>query len=148
MLNILMIEDEEADAIMLRRAFDREGLDSAIQVVTDGREGVRYILGEGDYSAREKFPFPQVVFVDLNMPVMTGFEVLRWMKENGTYDILPTMVFSSSNRREDIEEAYRLGANAYLVKPNSLSDLQKFARITHEFWTNCAKPDIKRRSEG
>ena len=140
-----MIEDEEADAIMLKRAFTREGITSSIQVVNDGREGVRYLLGEGQYVHRETYPFPHVVFVDLNMPVMTGFEVLEWRKKHENYSVLPTMVISASNRQEDVYKAYQLGANAYVVKPSSLEELQKIARTTHDFWMSCAKPQLSLR---
>ena len=137
-----MIEDDEADAVMLKRAFNREGIQSAIQVVTDGAEGVRYLLGQGDYAQRKKFPFPNLVFVDLNMPVMTGFEVLEWRRNHAEYNVLPTMVISASNRPEDIQRAYQLGANAYVIKPSSLAELQKCARTTHDFWMNCATPRV------
>jgi CheY-like chemotaxis protein len=143
MLSILLIEDDEADVFMLRKAFTREGLQWPIQAVNDGGEGVRYLKGEGDYSQREKFPFPNLILLDLNMPVMSGFDVLEWLKGHDAYSVVPKMIVSASNRSEDIDKAYRLGANAYFVKPSSLTGLQAFARATHEFWTTCSKPLVR-----
>ncbi len=142
MLTILIVEDSEDDAFLLRRALDREGFKSSVQLVCDGRQAVKYLRGEGDYSDRHVHPFPDVVFTDLKMPGLDGFGVLKWLKSHPECKLLPTMVLTSSNEDEDINKAYGLGANAYLVKPGTLAELQKLVRTVHEFWNRCAKPNI------
>ncbi len=76
------------------------------------------------------------------MPVMDGFAVLNWLKTHPKCSLLPVMVFSSSNNDGDIEKAYRLGANAYLVKPSSMTELQAVVRVAHDFWKRCAKTEL------
>jgi CheY-like chemotaxis protein len=139
-LTILLVEDDEDDAILLQNAFEREGIK---RIVRNGVQCIQYLEGEGDYADRESSPFPNVIFTDLKMPVMDGFDVLRWLRDHSRSFFVPAMVLTSSSDYGDIEKAYRLGANAYLVKPNSLPDLQKFIRTAHDFWKNCAKPTLR-----
>ena len=122
MLNILLIEDSEDDAFLLDRAFNREGINSSFRRVHNGVQAISYLEGEGDYANRINSPFPGVIFTDLQMPEMDGFAVLHWLKTHPKCSVLPVMVFSSSNNDSDIEKSYRLGANAYLVKPSSLAE--------------------------
>jgi CheY-like chemotaxis protein len=140
MLTILIIEDNEDDAFLLRAALNREGINSSVHLVANGKEGVRYLLGEGAYADRVQSPLPDVIFTDLNLPIMSGFDVLSWLKGHPELSVLPTMVISASNRDEDIQKAYQLGANAYLIKPGSLAQLQKIIRAAHDFWSFCVKP--------
>ena len=126
----------------MRRAFEREQISSKISRVEDGRQAVRYLQGEAPYADRAVSPFPHVIFTDLKMPLMDGFEVLHWLRSHPKCSLLPTMVFSASAHDEDIEKAYRLGANAYLVKPGTLDALQRTVRQAHDFWIHCSKPRI------
>ncbi len=144
MLTILLIEDDEGDAFMLRRAFDREGILGSIQVATDGKQGMRYLQGEGEFHDRTKYPFPDFVFTDLNMPVLNGFDLLEWRKTHNDFSVVPVMVLSASNHQQDIEKSYRLGTNAYFVKPSSLSQLQKLLRDTHSFWMSTERPKLNK----
>ncbi len=139
MLNILLIEDSEDDAFLFESALNREGLGSRVCRVENGVQAISYLEGEGDYHNRSTFPFPTVIFSDIKMPVMDGFAILKWLKTHPRCSVLPVMMFSSSSEQADIEKAYRLGANAYLVKPMSLDELQKSVQIAHEFWKRCSK---------
>jgi CheY-like chemotaxis protein len=141
MLTILLIEDSEDDAFLFDRALNREGIESTVRRVDNGAEALSYLEGDGVYSDRGKSPFPTVIFTDIKMPVMDGFAVLEWLKKHPVCSILPVMVFSSSAIDSDIERAYRLGANAYMVKPNSLKDLRKMVKTAHDFWIQCSKTD-------
>src|SRR5687767_1809491 len=101
-----------------------------------------YLKAEGKFEDRSQYPFPSVMFIDIKMPRVNGFEVLQWLKDHEHCRIIPVLVFSSSEQPEDIERAYQLGANAYLVKPNKMEDLEKILRSTYEFWSHCAKPRV------
>ncbi len=142
-LNILLIEDSDDDAFLLDRALNREGIPTSMRRVANGAQAVSYLEGHGDYSNRSASPFPNVIFTDLNMPVMDGFAVLHWLKQNPNCSLLPVMVFSSSNNDGDIEKAYRLGANAYLVKPSTLTELQAVVRVAHDFWKRCSVAPVR-----
>jgi CheY-like chemotaxis protein len=115
----LYVEDEEADAIFMRRAFARQGSESALRVVRDGREAIDYLSGAGDYRDRMKYPLPTIVLLDLNLPKVNGFEVLQWMRVHPDFACLPVVVFSSSTLEEDRVKAQRLGANEFVSKPSS-----------------------------
>jgi CheY-like chemotaxis protein len=143
MLNILLIEDSEDDAFLFERALNGEGISSSLRRVNNGVQAISYLEGEGRYGDRSKSPFPSVVFTDIHMPEMDGFAVLNWLKTHPKCSLLPVMVFSSSNNDGDIEKAYRLGANAYLVKPSSMGELQAVVRSAHDFWRRCARTEIK-----
>jgi CheY-like chemotaxis protein len=139
MLNILLIEDSEIDALLFEEALVREGISGSLRRVSSGVQAISYLEGEGHYADRIGSPFPSVIFTDIHMPTMDGFAVLHWLRNHPKCGLLPVMVFSSSNDDSDIEKAYRLGANAYLVKPSSVTELQASVRAAHEFWRRCAR---------
>ena len=130
-LTILIAEDSEDDAFFLERAFRKIGLKNPVQILTDGAAVMDYLKAEGKFKDRSEYPFPSVLFLDIKMPRVSGFEVLHWLKENEQCKIIPTMVFSSSEQPEDIERAYQLGVNAYIVKPNKAEDLEVILRSTY-----------------
>jgi len=142
---ILLVEDDENDAMLLRMAFEKNGIANPVQWVKDGLEAVSYLNGDGIYADRTKFPFPEVLLVDLKMPRMTGLELLKWISEHPQFKIIPTIVMTSSRQELDIEHAYQLGANTYMTKPISFDELAKMVKLTHEYWAMSAKPKPKHR---
>ena len=141
-LTILIAEDSQDDAFFLERAFRKIGMKNPVQILTDGAEVLDYLNAKGKYENRTKYPFPSVMFIDIKMPRVNGFEVLQWLKDHQECRVIPTMVFSSSEQPEDIERAYQLGANAYFVKPNSTEQLADLLRCAYDFWARCAKPRV------
>jgi CheY-like chemotaxis protein len=139
-LTILIAEDSQDDAFFLERAFRKIGLKNPVQILTDGAAVMDYLKAEGKYSNRSEYPFPSVMFIDVKMPRVNGFEVLQWLQCHQQCKVIPTMVFSSSEQPEDIERAYQLGANAYIIKPNTTTELEEILRSAHDFWSRCAKP--------
>jgi CheY-like chemotaxis protein len=125
---ILVAEDEESDAFMLRLACQKAGLTRPLVVVGDGREAVDYLSGSGRYADRSVHPLPALVVLDLKMPRMTGFDVLGWLAEQPTFKTLPAVVLSSSSDESDIKKARALGAREYFIKPHRLEDLVDIAR--------------------
>lgn len=116
---VLYVEDEEGDALFMSRAFEQRGLAGSLQVVGDGRAAIDYLSGSGKYGDREKHPLPTLVLLDLNLPQVSGFGVLEWMRNNPDYARLPVVVFSSSTRADDRIKATALGADEFLTKPSS-----------------------------
>jgi CheY-like chemotaxis protein len=139
-LTILIAEDSQDDAFFLERACRKIGLKNPVQILTDGNEVLDYLKAEGKYQNRTEYPFPSVMFIDIKMPRVNGFEVLKWLQEHPECKIIPTIMFSSSEQPEDVERAYQLGVNAYLVKPNATAELEEILRSTYDFWARCAKP--------
>jgi CheY-like chemotaxis protein len=116
-----------------------------LQVVTDGEDAMAYLEGEGKYADRDIFPLPQLIVMDIKMPRKTGFDVLAWVKGNEQpIRRIPIVIVSSSNNPSDINRAYELGANAYMVKPVNFRAVEHlFSSITHYWGLECAKPELE-----
>lgn len=141
-LTILIIEDDPNDVILLERALSRENINNPIQVVRDGQEAINYLQGEGKYSDRVQFPFPSVIFTDLKMPRLSGFDVLEWLRRHPECSVIPIIILTASKLDEDIKKAYQMGANAYLVKPSQIGELQEMVKTAYNFWAWCEKPRL------
>ena len=131
---ILIVEDNPDDVLFLRRAFDATGIPAAVSAVHDGAGAIDYLMGQGKYADRQKHPFPGVMILDLNMPVASGFVVLRWLREQPVLKRLPVVVLSSSAEEEDVNLAYDLGVSSYIVKPSGLKALDDVARQVASYW--------------
>lgn len=125
---ILYVEDEEDDVFFLRAALRRTAAAVALAVVNDGPTAIRYLAGEGMFGDRRIFPVPALTLLDLNLPVLSGFEILEWICENPDCGAAPVIVFSSSGRPEDRERARGLGAIDFIQKPTSGSEFDAVVR--------------------
>jgi len=119
---VLLAEDSENDVLMFRRAARRANFTQPLHVVSNGEETIAYLKGEGKYEDREKYPLPALVLLDLKMPRTDGFEVLQWVRQQSDFDTMQVVVLSSSDEIRDINRAYELGANSFLVKPVSFDE--------------------------
>jgi CheY-like chemotaxis protein len=131
---ILYVEDEEADVVLLRHVFEKLGVRNPLQAVKDGKLAKNYLAGNAPFDDRSRHPIPGLVLLDLNLPYWSGFEVLEWIRQQPQLRRLPVVVFTSSNRPDDIARAYDAGANGFLVKPNSLADLRRLVLAVRDFW--------------
>lgn len=122
------------DAMLLERAVRRTGTSFELVRVLNGEELINYVEGTGAFADRAKHPAPELVLLDLKMPVKDGFAVLRWRQKHEEALGLPVVVFSSSGLRADIERAYALGANSYVTKPTGSHRLEGMVRALHEWW--------------
>ncbi len=134
MITVLYVENEENDVLFMRRAFSRAGLEGCLRPVCDARTAMRYLTGEDPYGDRSVHPFPVLLLMDLNLPSLSGFELLHWMREQPALRQLTVVIFSSSARPEDIERAQKLGAHDYLQKPRSGSQFVEVAQQLREKW--------------
>jgi len=125
---VLLVDDSENDVVLMRIVFERAGFVQPLQRAFDGNEAIAYLRGDGRYGDRAQFPLPTVMLLDLNMPRKNGFEVLEWIRRQPALERLHVYVLTASSRPEDIERAYHLGANSYLVKPGNLDGLQDMAQ--------------------
>lgn len=132
--SILVAEDNDDDAFLLQRTFIRAGIDVRIDVVCDGEETIDYLKGKGRFGNRSKHPIPKLLVLDLKMPRLNGFDVLKWLRSDPKLKRLPVTVLSSSDEMVDVNKAFDLGANSYVVKPSDLNDLTSIAAKLHEYW--------------
>ena len=131
---ILLVDDSENDLTLMQIAFLKAGLNSPLQMVHDGEEAIAYLKGEGPYTDRNKFPLPAVILLDLNMPMKNGFDVLDWLRsQQPAFKRISTIILTASMRPEDVERAFDLGANSYLVKPSTLEDLIAMIRCLSDW---------------
>ena len=132
--NILVVDDDVNDVFLLRRAFQRANLAAALRVAQDGEQAVAYLGGQGEYADRERYPLPALMLLDLKMPRKSGFEVLEWLRRQPGLRRLIVVVLSSSNQHSDINRAYDLGANSYLVKPAGFDRLLELVESVSTYW--------------
>ena len=116
---ILYVEDEENDVFFMNLAFGKAGLGHLFRTVPNGRDAMQYLSGADDYADRQRFPLPAAMLLDLSLPMVSGFEVLEWVRRQARFHRLPVVMFSGSVRTEDREKALKLGATDYIEKPTS-----------------------------
>ncbi|MFL5846999.1 MAG: response regulator [Solirubrobacteraceae bacterium] len=129
-MRILLVEDINADAILLREALQDAGMGKQLVVARDGQEALDLLHGSG--------PLPQLVLLDLNLPRVSGQHVLDEIREDPRLAALPVVVLSTSNSPADVAFAYSHRANAYVRKPNGFEALTGVARAIRDFWTQAA----------
>ncbi len=130
---VLWVEDDADDVLLIGRAIHKAGFDQPA-LVRDGREAVDYLSGSGKYADRNAHPFPSLVLLDLKLPKMSGFEVLQWIRERPEVCRVPVVMFTSSSEKADIDRAYDLGANGYLLKSVDHEDLVEAIKRVRNFW--------------
>ena len=131
---ILLADDDENDVLLLQRAFKKAGLRDWLRVVTDGEQAINYLSGHGPFADREKYPLPFLLLLDLKMPGTDGFEVLRWARNEPDLKRLLIVVLTSSNLQSDVDRAYELGANSYLVKPVEFDEMVHMVQRFQAYW--------------
>lgn len=131
---ILLAEDNEDDVFIMKRALKAANVTLPLQVVQNGKEAVDYLSGNGQFADREQYPLPCLLLLDMKMPYLSGLDVIKWIRQqSGSPNLL--VVFLTSSREEmDIEQAYRFGANAYLVKPPDSKKLIEMLESLKTFW--------------
>lgn len=134
---ILLIEDNPIDVDLTLRAFKKQNLTNNIVVVRDGEQAINQIeLWEnGDY-------LPVVILLDLKLPKVDGLQVLKAIKKHPTYKVIPVVILTSSNDDGDIDSAYNLGANSYIVKPVNFDKFMEVAAQIELYWKVINKPKL------
>jgi CheY-like chemotaxis protein len=136
---ILLAEDEEDYVLLIRHAFSQANIPNPLHVVWNGQEAIAYLKGEGKYSNREEYPLPDLLLLDIKMPRVNGFEVLQWIRSQPGLAPLRVLVLTSSEELRDVNEAYRLGANSFLVKPLDFQDFTQLSRLISDFWLKASR---------
>lgn len=139
---ILLVEDDPNDVMFVHMAFERAQLGHALTMVSDGDQAIEYLRGQGPYADREKFPVPSMILLDLRLPTVSGFEVLKWVRGQEEYKRLPITVFTGSDYQKHLDRAYELGANSVILKPFRLEDFFGAVSMVTDFWlATCQLPE-------
>ncbi len=131
---ILLAEDDENDIFLMKRAFERAHITNPVLVVRNGQEAIDYLSGKGEYAQRDKFPFPGLLLLDLKMPWMNGFDVLKWVRGQKEMKQFPVVVLTSSKLQSDVDQSRELGVYDYRVKPQSFEDLVRLLEDVCKCW--------------
>ncbi|HEY7353242.1 MAG TPA: response regulator [Terriglobales bacterium] len=132
---VLLVEDDPSDFRLIQRAFGKLSDGFEIFRLTNGDDAVSYLSGDTPYENRALHPMPCVVLLDLKIPRRSGFEVLEWLRgQSSSLSRLPVIVLTSSRHSTDINRAYDLGANSYLVKPETGVQLEQLASQFRSYW--------------
>jgi CheY-like chemotaxis protein len=132
---ILLVDDDSNDTLLIQRAFQKAGMYDVLKTVSDGDQAIGYLSGQGVYANRQKYPLPFLVLLDLKMPGTDGFEVLQRVRAEQELRRLLVVVLTSSNLQTDVDRAYELGANSYLVKPVEFDEMVHLIQRFEAYWS-------------
>jgi CheY-like chemotaxis protein len=132
--NILLVEDSEDDAKLLQKLFAKAGLSTSINVVADGVEAMSYLLGRDKFADRTNFPEPNILLIDLHMPRVNGLELMSWLQTQPDFEHLIIVALSGSAEQDEIDRAYQMGANSYVLKPGSAIELERVVNSFLNYW--------------
>jgi CheY-like chemotaxis protein len=144
---ILIAEDNDDHVSLLLRAFRKASLLNPVFVVRNGEEALDYLQGVGQFANRTAYPLPSLLLLDLRMPVMDGFDVLHWIRGNPDFRALRVVVLTASEDLRDVNRAYHMGVNSFLVKPMDLEDFVNFANAVKGYWLWMSKPPVETASQ-
>lgn len=135
-LEVLLIEDDPEDVDLTQEALERSNVMVKLNVVHNGEEALAYLRREGQYQQRSH---PDLIWLDLNLPGMSGQEILRAIREDASIKHIPIVVLTTSDADEDILKSYQLGANCYVQKPIGIREFQQMLSALEQFWFSVAK---------
>lgn len=130
-LQVLLVEDNPADARLMKDAFEHGRYQCELHVAEDGVEALAYLTQHGKYRDAHR---PDLVLLDLNLPKLTGHEVLEQVKTDSTLREIPIVVLTTSSRDEDLQRSYNLHANCFITKPRELDDFTRLVESLEDFW--------------
>jgi chemotaxis family two-component system response regulator Rcp1 len=132
-LIILMVEDNDQDVYFVKEALEDQGFIKKIYHVQNGAKAVSFLKKENPYEDVEE---PNLILMDINMPIMDGHEALKKIKSMENFKHIPIIMLTTSSRKEDILRAYKGQSNSYIVKPDDVFELEAIAETLKNYWTN------------
>lgn len=135
-INILLVEDNEQDALLISEALEEQGFLKELQHVVNGAEAMKFLRKEAPY---DNSNLPDLILMDINMPIMDGHEALQKIKSLEDFKHIPVLILTTSSRKEDILKAYKEQSSSYLVKPDDIFELDQLAEAIKIYWTNTVR---------
>ena len=132
--DIVMVEDNPNDAELMIRALRSNKIVNSLIVLEDGEQALDYFFCDGQYADRESLVTPKVIFLDIKLPKVNGLEVLKQLKSDDRTRKIPTIILTSSKQDPDIETAYNLGVNSYVVKPVDFNIFKETINQLGSYW--------------
>lgn len=132
-IEVLLIEDNPGDVRLTEEVLRESGADCKLTTIRDPEEALSLLRGQGD---REQRAIPEIIFLDLNLPKLSGLEIIERIRTTEGLSHVPIVILSSSQNPEDIRRAYKLGGNCFVRKPTSLDDFIHSITTCYEFWCN------------
>lgn len=140
---ILLVEDDSTDVLLFERMFAKAQIAQQLFVATNGMEAIDFLTKADGSHHPEKNPLPQLILLDLKLPLKSGLEVLKWIREQPVVKRIPVIVFTSSLDRSDVNGAYDLGANSYFLKTGSLEKMYQLVVLWRDHWlVHNQNPDL------
>jgi len=141
---ILLVEDNPDDIKLTQRAFNKSKISEkiSIEVARNGNEALDFLFGKGTYIYRNTKVMPAVILLDLNLPRMSGFQVLERIRADKRTKLIPVIILTSSKEEQDIKKAYELGANSYIRKPVVFEKFSDVAQRLGLYWTDLNEPPV------
>ena len=133
-VEILIVEDSTEDANLIVRSLKKNNLANSVRHLSDGAEAIDFIFAKGKFLNRKVEDKPKVIMLDLKMPKVDGMQVLRAIKEDERTKTIPVVIMTSSREDKDLEEAYKLGVNSYVVKPVAFENFAKAVADLGMYW--------------
>ncbi|MBC8283909.1 MAG: response regulator [Nitrospinae bacterium] len=132
---LMIVEDNETDIICLKRAFEKNGVSKPIITAGNGEEALAYLNGETSDQTGSGVRIPNIILLDLNMPIMNGFEFLQVIKADERFRAIPVIVLTSSTSRVDMNDSYKNSIAGYIEKPMDPEEYSEIIRILDQYWT-------------
>ncbi|MEX2534202.1 MAG: response regulator [Trueperaceae bacterium] len=131
---ILLVEDNEDDVDLTLRALARQNIANHIEVARDGADALDFIFARGSYTRRDPLDLPQLVLLDINLPKMSGLEVLKRLRGEQVTRMVPVVMLTTSKQERDVVESYTSGANSYVQKPIDFREFSEAVRQLGIYW--------------
>jgi CheY-like chemotaxis protein len=135
---ILLVEDNPADIKITQRALKESAIPVELLVVRDGQEAVDYLTRQGTHASNDAWRSPDLILLDLNLPRLSGREVLERIRTNPALRMVPVVVLTTSYRPEDVQEMYAAGANTYIQKPQDFARFVQVLQTIQQYWLDTA----------
>ena len=139
---ILLVEDDPNDVELTLLAFKRNHITNRVHVAADGDAALDFLFCTGPHAGGSVEDRPKLVLLDLNLPTISGRDVLRRIKTDPRTRSIPVVILTSSSHARDLQETYDLGANSYIVKPVDFEQFSRVVRALGEYWMLINRPPI------
>jgi len=143
-IDILLVDDNEDDIEITVKAFKKAKIKNNVFETHDGQEALDFIYHQGEFQDEAKYPRPDLILLDINMPKLNGYQVLEKLKADEKFNFIPVVILTSSKADEDVVKSYTNGAVSYIQKPVKFDDFMKFVEGFNFYWHIINKlPSVK-----